>query len=107
MSGMDALLADLTRPQTLLELAALLGCLVVAWGLSWWLGRGRSEAQADGSIWFGRTTVDGLLFPLLSLVLVYGARLAVAGFSARGCCAWRCRCWWPWWASAFWRGCSR
>ncbi len=84
MSGMDALLADLTRPQTLLELAALLGCLVVAWGLSWWLGRGRSEAQADGSIWFGRTTVDGLLFPLLSLVLVYGARLAVAEFQRPG-----------------------
>lgn len=84
MSGVDALLADLTRPHTLLELAALLACLVLAWGLSWWLGRGRGESQADVSIWFGRTTVDGLLFPLLSLVLVYGARLAVAEFQRPG-----------------------
>ncbi|MFM2209456.1 MAG: hypothetical protein RIQ96_1099, partial [Pseudomonadota bacterium] len=80
MSGFDRLLADLARPEALVELAALFACLALAWALAWSLGR---ERGAD-SIWFGRSTFDGLLFPLLSLVLVYGARLAVAEFQRPG-----------------------
>lgn len=66
---LNKLLRELTQPEVALELALLLGCLVLAFALSWFMGRKRAE----GSIWFGRLIVDGLLFPLLSLVLAYSA----------------------------------
>lgn len=80
MSGFEGLLADLARPQGLVEVGVLLACLALAWGAAWALGRERG----DSSIWFGRSTFDGLLFPLLSLMLVYAARLAVAEFQRPG-----------------------
>jgi small-conductance mechanosensitive channel len=48
------------------ELAVLLGCVGLAWGLSRWFGRD----QPRDSIWFGARTFDGLLFPLLSLIFL-------------------------------------
>jgi small-conductance mechanosensitive channel len=52
------------------ELAVLLGCVGLAWGLTRWFGRD----QPRDSIWFGARTFDGLLFPLLSLILIDLAR---------------------------------
>lgn len=49
------------------QVAALLGCLLLAWGLAWFTGR-RADAR---SIWFGAAIVDGVLFPLLALVFVF------------------------------------
>ena len=70
MTEIERLLHDLSRPGVESELAALLACLALAFGLSWLLGR----RQRPDSVWFGRGIVDGLLFPLLALVLVYVAR---------------------------------
>ncbi|MEJ8851931.1 mechanosensitive ion channel family protein [Variovorax rhizosphaerae] len=58
------------------ELAALLGCLVLAWAICRWFGRD----QPKESIWFGRYVVDGLLFPLLALLFCDLARRAVVGY---------------------------
>lgn len=50
-----------------------MGCLLVAYAICWLAGRKR---PAD-SVWFGRVLLDGLLFPLLALVLVYAARIVL------------------------------
>ncbi len=72
MTELMQLLQDLRSPGVLPELGLLLLALSVAWMASRRLGQG---ARAD-SVWFGRSTLDGLMFPLLSLVLAYGAKQA-------------------------------
>ena len=57
------------------ELAVLVGCIALAWGISWWFGRGKPK----DSIWFGEHGFDGLLFPLLALLSTDLARRALVG----------------------------
>ncbi|WP_334133508.1 mechanosensitive ion channel family protein [Tepidimonas sp.] len=65
------------QPGALIELAALVLCVGVAWGVVRGLQRAYNP-DAERSIWFGRRGVDGVLFPLLLLVLAYGARTLTA-----------------------------
>ncbi|AMM23254.1 mechanosensitive ion channel family protein [Variovorax sp. PAMC 28711] len=58
------------------ELLVLALCVALAWGLCRWFGRD----QAKDSIWFGERTYDGLLFPLLALLLTDLARRGVITF---------------------------
>ncbi|WP_440531949.1 mechanosensitive ion channel family protein [Variovorax sp. YR566] len=58
------------------ELVALVACVALAWAVSKWFGRD----QPKDSIWFGESTFDGLLFPLLALVLTDLARRVVIDF---------------------------
>lgn len=74
MTELQNLLDDFHNTRIWVELGALLGCIVLAWGVSYLIGRG----QPKESVWFGRYTLDGFLFPVLALALVYGARLGVA-----------------------------
>jgi small-conductance mechanosensitive channel len=74
MTEIDKLVRDLGHPAVLWELAVLLGCLAVAFAVCWLAGRRRSS----DSVWFGRAIVDGLLFPLVALVLTYAAMLMLA-----------------------------
>ena len=76
MIEIDKLLRDLGHPGLPWELALLAGCLLLAWGIAWALGRKHEGA----SVWFGRGIVDGLLFPVLALVFTY----AVGVYWARG-----------------------
>lgn len=70
------LFSQLQRPAALAELAVLLGCL----GLSWLIVRLLRGRQGDAhSIWLGKKVVDGVLFPVLALVLALMARRALAG----------------------------
>ncbi|HYF20417.1 MAG TPA: mechanosensitive ion channel domain-containing protein, partial [Ramlibacter sp.] len=78
MNALEKLLRDLGHPGIPLEAAVLAGCLLAALGICWLLGRRR----APDSVWFGRILVDGLLFPLLALALVYAARRVVAEHQA-------------------------
>lgn len=78
-------IADLQSPGVWVELSALLLSVVMAYCVTRWLAyRMAKAAQAqflvDGdvavlpqsdSVWFGRRTLDGLLFPVLALALVY------------------------------------
>lgn len=72
MTEIDRLLRDLSRPGVPLELGIVLACLALAFGLCWLAGR----RHAQDSVWFGRATVDGVLFPLLALLFVYVAQQA-------------------------------
>ena len=76
MEWLDRLAHDFQRSSTWLELALLVGAVTVAYALSRVAGRG----QPPDSVWFGRRTLDGLLFPMLALALVYACRLAVAHY---------------------------
>ncbi len=76
MRELDELLRALTQRGALGGLAALLLCLVAAWGLARLL-RGRN--RANDSIWFGHRLVDGVLFPVIALALAYAASIALHG----------------------------
>ena len=66
---------------TLIELAALLACVGLAWGFVWLVRRATRNSDPT-SIWFGRTIVDGAMFPFVLLCLAYGARSLVDRFTS-------------------------
>jgi small-conductance mechanosensitive channel len=70
--GLTELLSELTQIRALVELAVLVGCLLLALGIVW-LIRGR-DAPKD-SIWFGKHAFDGVLFPLVAVTLSFAAKL--------------------------------
>jgi small-conductance mechanosensitive channel len=83
-----ALLADIEREGFAYEVAALLGCLIAAWCIVWALRRAwaRSQpmpevapiaGQRSDSVLFGFRGVDGVLFPLIALSLVYVLRVTL------------------------------
>ena len=67
---------QLQQPAALLEAGVLLGCLAMAWGLVriW-----RGHQVPHGSVWFGHKIFDGVLFPLLALLLALIARRVLLG----------------------------
>ncbi len=69
-------LHSLARPSTLLELAALLACAALAWLSVWWLRR-RVGTGVQWPIWLGQNGVDGVMFPLVLLLLAYLSKLAL------------------------------
>ena len=70
IEDLDAWLANLAQPSALTELAVLLACVALAWGLVWGVRRA-SGLPDERSIWFGRQIIDGVMFPLLLLSLAY------------------------------------
>lgn len=73
----DLWLAGFTQPTVLVELAALAGCIAVALGLSWALRKALRMEQEKTSVLFGRRLVDGVMFPLVLLLLAYVARALI------------------------------
>ena len=69
---LQALAANLLKPAALTELALLLACLGLAWLLA--LGVRRSMTPRPHSVLFGRRVYDGVLFPVLALLLAFGAK---------------------------------
>jgi small-conductance mechanosensitive channel len=76
MNPIERLVHNLGHPGMPAEVGVLLGCLVLAFGIGWVIGR----RQPPDSVWFGRITVDGLLFPLLALAFTYAAMRVVQGW---------------------------
>jgi small-conductance mechanosensitive channel len=68
------LLGSLTEPGALVELSVLAGCLSLAWALVRLI---RGAEASEGSVWFGKRIVDGVLFPILALALAFAAKLAL------------------------------
>ncbi len=58
------------------ELGVLVSCVALAYGVARWIGRG----QPHDTVWFGRFTYDGLLFPVLALGGIYVTRYGLAEF---------------------------
>jgi len=65
--------AALTQTSALVELAVLVACVLLAWGLTHVARR-----KAPGRVWFGQRAIDGALLPVLALVFVIAARTALA-----------------------------
>ena len=76
MGELQNLVHDLGGARVWVEGLVLAGCIVLAYGVARLAGRG----HAAESVWFGRRTFDGLLFPVLALVLIYAARYALAQY---------------------------
>jgi small-conductance mechanosensitive channel len=74
MTELQHLLRDLGGARVWVEVLVLLACLALAYGVARLARRG----HGDDSVWFGRHVFDGLLFPVLALLLVYAARHGVA-----------------------------
>ncbi|MEY3253049.1 MAG: hypothetical protein RL227_2022 [Pseudomonadota bacterium] len=74
---LSRLVANLTSPSALIELAAFVGCLLLAWGAVRLL-RGPSAAR-ENSVWFGQRIVDGVMFPLVALMLALLTRWLLQG----------------------------
>lgn len=66
-------LAQIEPRSVSIEALVVAGCVLIAWGVCRWIGRD----QPKDSIWFGRRTLDGLLFPLVALLLVDLGRRAL------------------------------
>ncbi len=71
---LEELLRRLQQPTALIELAVVFGCLGLAWLLIRFL---RGKQPDPRSIWFGYHVIDGILFPVLALVLALIARRAL------------------------------
>ncbi|MFZ4481594.1 MAG: mechanosensitive ion channel family protein [Rhodoferax sp.] len=78
-TSLEGWIAALSRPATLTELAVLAACSVAAWGIAALVRRALSSHD-ESSILFGRNIVDGVLFPILLLLLVYLARTLLIGW---------------------------
>ena len=70
------LLGALVAPTALTEWATLAACLALSFGIVRLM---RGAQKIEGSIWFGRRIVDGVLFPVLALALAFAARVALMG----------------------------
>ena len=64
----------LLRPSALIELGLIAGCLALAWAI---VRLWRGSQRQPGSIWFGEDVIDGVLFPVLALLLALLVRWAL------------------------------
>ena len=71
---LNDLLGSLTDPGALIEVAVLAACLALAWAVVRLI---RGAESPEGSIWFGKRIVDGVLFPILALALAFAAEIAL------------------------------
>jgi small-conductance mechanosensitive channel len=69
---LNALVHGLLQPGALIEAGALVVALILAWLV---VRLARGPHPRPDSIWFGNRVVDGVLFPVLSLLLAFAARL--------------------------------
>jgi len=66
--------AGFTRPTVLIELAALAACVLIAWGIASLLRHTTGVREEGRSVLFGHRLLDGVLFPLLLLLLAFVGR---------------------------------
>jgi small-conductance mechanosensitive channel len=71
------LVDSLLTTSALIELAVFVGSVAVAWLL---VRLARGAGLRQGSIWFGERIVDGVLFPVVALLLALAARWGLAGW---------------------------
>ncbi|CAB5713847.1 Potassium efflux system KefA precursor [Delftia tsuruhatensis] len=82
MDIFDKLINDFQSSSAWLEFSLLIACLLLAYGAMRGL-HARYGHLDDGkpSVWIGRHALDGALFPLLALVLVFTSQEILARFS--------------------------
>ena len=77
IDSLDEWLTAVGQPSALLELGAVVACVVLAWTLVRLVRQMSANTDAT-SIVFGKRIIDGVLFPLLLLVLAYVASVLIA-----------------------------
>ena len=70
--------ASFLQPTVLIEFAALAVAVLVAWGVAFLVRRSAAAGENHTSVLFGRRLVDGVLFPVLLLLLGYLARAVLS-----------------------------
>jgi small-conductance mechanosensitive channel len=76
LQELQELLHNLTSASALTEAAVLLGCLGISWIVCALLKR---VLHVQGAVLFGRSVVDGVLFPVVALALAFTARQFLMG----------------------------
>ena len=79
IDSLDEWLAALARPSALIEIGVVMACILLAYGAVRLLRRA-SASTDENSIVFGKRIIDGVLFPLLLLVLAYIASMLLLRF---------------------------
>jgi small-conductance mechanosensitive channel len=74
IDDMQAWLAGFTQFTVWFEFAALAICVLLAWAFTAVLHRALGMREERSSVMFGRSLIDGVMFPLLLLTLGYIAR---------------------------------
>ena len=74
MEWFDTLVKEFREASTWVEVAIIAACLLISYLLSSTLAKRVNKPE---SIWLGPTAVQGVMFPLLSLVLVYVSTVIV------------------------------
>ncbi len=77
IDDLSAWLEGFMQPTVLIELAVLAVCVLLAWGVAASVRRALGMEDAKTSVLFGRSVVDGELFPALLLTMGYFARSAL------------------------------
>ena len=72
IDSLDEWLTSLAQPSALLEMGLVAACALLAWGVVRLVRRVTANTD-NTSIFFGKRIIDGVLFPLLLLVLAYVA----------------------------------
>ncbi len=74
IDSLDEWLTALTHPSAMVEIGVVIACAIVAWGVVR-LVRQASSNTDENSILFGKGIIDGVLFPLLLLLVAYIASM--------------------------------
>ena len=74
MNEFTHLINDLGSDSTPLEALVLIVCLIIALGITKVLFKGADPQTVKTSVWFGPRFFDGLMFPLLALVLTFASK---------------------------------
>jgi small-conductance mechanosensitive channel len=74
IEDLDVWLQGFLQPTVWVEFSALAACILLAWGVTTLLRRALGMQKERSSVLFGRSVVDGVLFPALLLILGYVAR---------------------------------
>jgi small-conductance mechanosensitive channel len=77
LDELEALGGALLKPAALTEIALFLACLGMSWLIVWRIKRAQGLGHRPLSVLLGRHVIDGVLFPLLALLLAFGARRAL------------------------------
>jgi small-conductance mechanosensitive channel len=73
-ADIDAWLAALTQTSALVELTVLAACLGASWLVVNAARRRRDPILRQHSIWIGEHVIDGVLFPVIALLILLGLR---------------------------------
>ncbi|WP_431258316.1 mechanosensitive ion channel family protein [Roseateles chitinivorans] len=71
---LESLLTALARPQALIEVGLVLACLALSWLIVYRISKHVTAAPGHHSVLLGHRVFDGVLFPVIALLLALGAR---------------------------------